>query len=171
MSKLVILVMGVSGSGKSTLGAALAADLGWPFLEGDRFHPPENIAKMAAGIPLYDADRAPWLARLRAEIESQLRAQNGGGTVLACSALKASYRRQLRGGIEARVPLVYLKGDPSGLEDRLRGRSGHYMKVDMLDSQLEVLEEPEPPERAVTIPFDLPTGEAVRLIRRALGLD
>jgi gluconokinase len=169
MPNPVILVMGPSGSGKSTLGAALAAELGWPFLEADRFHPPSNIAKMAGGIPLSDADRAPWLARLREEVDRRL--EGGGGAVLACSALRASYRRQLRAGIEVAVPLIYLKGDRSTLESRLRDRSGHYMKVDMLDSQLEALEEPEPGEGAVAIPTSLPTSEAIRLIRLALRLD
>ena len=131
--------MGVSGSGKTTIGEHLAADLGWAFYDGDDFHPDENIEKMRSGLPLSDADRVPWLTALRNLIAASLNQKRHA--VLACSALKASYRAQLL--IDDRVILVYLKGDPALIKQRLRGRQGHFMKSDMLASQLADLEEPE----------------------------
>jgi gluconokinase len=140
MSKpAVVIVMGVSGSGKSFLGSRLAAALGWRFLEGDDFHPPANIAKMSAGIPLDDADRAPFLAAIRAEIEASL--SRGEGTVIACSALKESYRRTLVVD-PSRVKIVHLSGSPALIGERLARREGHFMKASMLPSQLAALEAP-----------------------------
>lgn len=133
------IIMGVSASGKSTVGKLLAERLGWDFYDGDDFHPPANIAKMAAGIPLDDQDRAPWLARLRELIRTCLE-QNRPG-VLACSALKQSYRDELlQGNPGARF--VYLRGDYETILARISSRPGHYMKADMLKSQFAALEEP-----------------------------
>jgi gluconokinase len=130
--------MGVAGSGKTTLGVRVAETLAWEFADGDAFHSPANIEKMAHGIPLTDADRAPWLATLRRLVENWLAAGNGG--VLACSALKATYREELQ--VDSRVGFVYLKGSPELLQERLMARSGHYMKAGMLESQFAALEEP-----------------------------
>jgi gluconokinase len=152
------IIMGVAGSGKTTVGRALAAALGWEFYDGDDYHPPENIAKMAAGIPLRDADRYPWLETLRCLIASRLR--DGRSFVLACSALKAGYRDVLLkdnpGG-----QLIYLKGDYALIRDRLLRRSGHYMKSELLDSQFEALEEPD---HAFTVDIRLTVDEIVRRI-------
>ncbi len=133
------LVMGVSGCGKTTVGQALAQALGWDFYDGDDFHPPENIARMAAGIPLDDQDRAPWLARLRQLIAACL-AENRPG-VLACSALKERYRQTLVAGA-AGVQIVYLKGSYALFWSRMAARQGHYMQPEMLKSQFAALEEP-----------------------------
>lgn len=163
----VVIVMGVAGAGKSSVGALLAAENGGTFHDADDFHPAANIAKMAAGMPLDDDDRAPWLARLRREVIDATRA--GGFSVLACSALKAAYRRQLGVGSPG-VELVYLKGDIPLLEQRLGGRADHYMKKDMLDSQLATLEEP-PPEEGLTINIEPGVEEIVAEIEDMLGFD
>lgn len=131
--------MGVAGSGKSTVGAALGRALGWPFFDGDKFHPQANVEKMAQGAPLTDADRAPWLQRLHQLLAEKL--AKGQSIVLACSALKESYRRTLRGSLD--VSFVYLKGDPELIRSRLGARSGHYMPAELLQSQFDTLEEPE----------------------------
>ena len=136
------IVMGVSGSGKTSVGKSLAKHLGWDFYDADDFHPPENVAKMAKGIPLTDSNRAPWLATLHQLISSSL-AQNRPG-VLACSALKESYRQKLLEGLEDnnRVRLIYLKGSYDLIWSRMSARKDHYMKPHMLQSQFETLEEP-----------------------------
>ncbi|NWG35646.1 MAG: gluconokinase [Chloroflexi bacterium] len=139
MKPRFILVTGVAGSGKTSVGKILAKRLGWDFYDADDFHPPENIAKMTAGIPLDDSDRAPWLASLRELIVSSLQADRPA--VLACSALKERYRRQLAGE-EEEILTVYLKGDFELIRSRLFSRTGHYMKPEMLQSQFEALEEP-----------------------------
>lgn len=162
----VVIVMGVAGSGKSTIGALLASRNGGDFHDADDFHPPENIEKMTSGIPLDDADRAPWLARLREEVVDATPA--GKFSVLACSALKRAYRGQLGAGT-AGVSLVYLKGDPVTLADRLAGRCGHYMKPGMLDSQLAALEEPAPGE-GLSVEIASPADEIAAIIEAALGL-
>ena len=133
--------MGVAGSGKSTVGEALAAAVGWRFVDADDHHAAASIAKMARGEPLDDGDRWPWLDRLRAIIDGAL--AGGGALVLACSALKASYRARLAGGdAGGRVRFVYLAGTPELLRARLAQRPGHFMKPGMLDSQLATLEVP-----------------------------
>lgn len=157
--------MGVSGSGKTTVGKALAADLGWPFYDADDFHPPENVAKMAQGIPLTDADRAPWLARLRDLIIGML--AEGRNGVLACSALKQGYRDQLRVDPD-QVRFVYLKGDYETIRWRMEARPDHYMHADMLRSQFDALEEPTD---ALTLAVDQPAEDIVRQIKDALRLD
>lgn len=139
MNRRFIIVMGVAGSGKTTVGQALAKRLGWDFYDADGFHPIENISKMASGIPLDDADRIPWLASLRALISASLTEQRPA--VLACSALKESYRQKLLAQ-NSDVLLVYLKGDYDLIWSRLAERQDHYMKPEMLQSQFDVLEEP-----------------------------
>ncbi|MYM91898.1 gluconokinase [Rugamonas sp. FT82W] len=126
--------MGVSGCGKSTVGQALAAGMAVPFIEGDRFHPPANVAKMSAGIALDDADRAGWLLALREQIELA-----DGGLVLACSALKRKYRDQLRLADPA-LNFAHLSGGRALIASRMRERAGHYMPLSLLDSQLRDLE-------------------------------
>ncbi len=132
--------MGVCGSGKTTLGRALAAARHCTFLDGDQLHPPANIAKMAAGTPLTDDDRAPWLAAIRRAIDVAL--DEGSRLVVTCSALKRAYRQTLgvnRSGIAA----VLLTADPDTLRRRLEARRGHFMKPGMLESQLATLEPPD----------------------------
>jgi gluconokinase len=136
---MVIVVMGVSGSGKTTVGKLLAQALHAKFVEGDAYHPPENIEKMRQGIPLEDADRWPWLAVLSAEIDRWLAA--GREVVLACSALKQRYRDILAKGRPG-VRFVYLEGDKALIRLRLDRRQGHYMPVVLLDSQFATLEAP-----------------------------
>jgi gluconokinase len=133
------LLMGVSGSGKTTIGKALAKKLGWDFYDADDFHTSENKAKMRAGIPLNDNDRVPWLVSLHALISNCLRENKNG--VLACSALKESYRHILQSGNQDLL-IVYLKGDYDLIWGRMMARSDHYMKPEMLRSQFEALEEP-----------------------------
>lgn len=137
---MVIIVMGVSGSGKTTVGQRLATALGCRFRDADDFHPPGNIAKMAAGIALTDEDRAPWLTVLRELVENTLAA--GETLVLACSALKRAYRERLTVDA-ARQRWVYLRVPPELLAERLKARRGHYMPAVLLDSQLAALEVPE----------------------------
>ncbi|HYO74534.1 MAG TPA: gluconokinase [Archangium sp.] len=137
---MVIIVMGVSGSGKTTVGLRLAAALGYRFRDADEFHPPGNIAKMTAGIPLTDEDRAPWLAVLRELLHDTLAA--GDSLVLACSALKRTYRAGLTVDA-ARQRWVYLRASRELIAERLKARTGHYMPAALLDSQLAALEVPE----------------------------
>jgi gluconokinase len=135
---VVVIVMGVAGSGKTTIASELARTLGWEFLDADSLHSPANVAKMHAGIPLDDADRAPWLQALRREIERSLAGTRS--LALACSALKQSYREQLL--VSPDVKLVYLRGTFEVLRQRLEQRKGHFMPEQLLASQLETLEEP-----------------------------
>jgi gluconokinase len=135
---MVILVMGTTGSGKTTVGQMLAQRLGWLFLDADDFHSAQNKEKMHRGIPLSDADRAPWLAAIHDELVRQK--QQGRNVVLACSALKQEYRDELRAGLEMRV--VYLKGSEAVLRAHIEGRHGHFAGESLLASQLATLEEP-----------------------------
>lgn len=137
---MVIIVTGVAGSGKTTIGRHLAEELGWTFVDADDFHPPANVEKMSRGDPLEDADRLPWLELLSDHLRDCLDCDRH--VVLACSALKASYRKYLLID-DQRVKLVYLKIDHALVMERLRARQGHFMKAEMLDSQFAVLEEPE----------------------------
>lgn len=162
--KPVIVLMGVTGAGKTTVGQRLADALGWPFLEGDELHPPGNIDKMRRGIPLTDADRAPWLERLRARIERYL--AHDQPAVVASSALREAYRERLRADPGA-VRFVYLKGDPALLRHRLETRPGHFMKPPLLGTQLALLEEPAD---ALVIDAALPVEEIVPRIRAAFGV-
>ena len=160
---LVIVLMGVSGSGKTTVGELLAKSLEGTFAEGDAYHPAANVEKMRHGIPLDDADRQPWLETLSREIGNWLAA--GRTVVLACSALKRSYREILRGG-RPEVRFVYLKGDAALIRARLAGRSGHYMPPSLLDSQIATLEEPH---SALVVTIDGPPEEIAGRILAGLG--
>jgi gluconokinase len=137
---MVIVLMGVSGSGKTTVGKILAERLGWTFLEGDDFHPPGNVEKMRAGVPLTDADRKPWLADLRERVDAAC--TRGENAVLACSALKHSYRDYLEKHEPECVRYVYLHGSEELMRERLAGRKGHYMNPKLLHSQFDALEAP-----------------------------
>jgi gluconokinase len=137
--------MGVSGSGKSLIGATLARELDIAFVEGDDLHPPDNVTRMAAGMPLTDADRHGWLIAVAARLREAKRA--GIGLVVSCSALKRSYRDLLRSGGAADVRFVYLAGSRALLAERMAERRGHFMPPALLDSQLSSLEEPSPDER------------------------
>ena len=161
---MIVIVMGVSGSGKTTIGSLLARDLGWPFVDADDLHSPENIQRMAAGRPLSDADRQPWLARLGALIARHLFRRED--LVLACSALKEAHRRQLAGS-SPEVRFVHLKGDRGLIGQRLRQRSGHFAKEALVASQYAALEEPRD---AVTINIDERPELQVQHIRDALRL-
>ncbi len=149
----LVLVMGVSGCGKSTLGAALADALSVTFLEGDRLHPPDNVARMQAGIALTDADRQGWLAAIAALIRDAGR--TGAGLVVACSALKRRYRDMLRAD---GVPLVviHLHGPRALLADRMAARPGHFMPLSLLDSQLDTLEPPTGEPLTLTLDLQRP---------------
>ncbi len=157
--------MGVSGSGKSTVGRLLAQTLRVPFQDGDELHPPDNIARMAAGVPLTDADRYDWLAA----IGKRLAAAGGrrGGVVVACSALKRAYRDQLR-EVAPDLRLVYLHGDTVLLAERLAARRDHYMPASMLPSQLAALEPPGPQESAIAIDVAQPPEAIVQAVCRQL---
>ena len=133
-----ILVMGVAGSGKTTIARALATALGWAFHDGDDHHSVENVAKMSAGVPLTESDRAPWLATLHVLIGDSVRRDKP--VVVACSALKQAHRDELVDGID--VAFVYLRADRELVRTRLQSRTGHYMRLEMLESQFDVLEEP-----------------------------
>lgn len=151
--------MGVTGSGKSTVGALLAARLGVEFLDADEYHPPHNVAKMSAGIPLEDADRWPWLAQLNAELRRRERA------VLACSALKESYRHRLGEGLDMRY--VHLRGTPELIGARLAARQHRYMPASLLASQFAAL---EPPAHAIDIDVAQPAAECVATILAQLPM-
>jgi gluconokinase len=158
----VIVIMGVAGAGKTTVGQALAGALGWSFLDADAMHRADDVARMRDGVPMTDETRLPWLDRIRARLEAQAAA--GKATVLACSALKQSYRDRLWHG-PGRIDFVYLKGDPALYDRRLRARPDHFMKAEMLESQLTALEEPR---EALVIDAALPVDAIVAKIRAAL---
>jgi gluconokinase len=151
---MIVLVMGVAGVGKTTLGAALARRLGSRFIDADDFHPPENVAKMRAGIALEDADRWPWLARLNEELK------RAGDAVLACSALKAAYRERLAQGI-AGFTVVYLHAGAPLIRERMEQRRHRYMPAALLESQFAAL---EPPAGAIAIDVSLTPEECLTAI-------
>ena len=163
---MVVLIMGVSGAGKSTLAQQLAVALQAGYAEGDDYHPAWNVAKMAAGMPLDDADRWPWLSLLAAEINTWL--ATGKDMVLTCSALKKAYRQHL-GLMQPGVRLVYLDGSQAFIADRLRSRDGHYMPASLLASQFAALEAPNDDEAAIRIAVSLSTDAAVTAIKIALA--
>jgi len=161
---MVIVLMGVAGSGKTTVGRQLAADLGWSFADADGFHPPANVAKMSAGQPLDDTDRAPWLAAIRDYITA--RQARSESAVITCSALKERYRQAIVTD-PAQVKLVHLHGSRALLWERISSRQNHFMKPAMLDSQLAAL---EPPAGALTVDIGPPPAQIAAAIRRALSL-
>jgi gluconokinase len=163
----VVILMGVSGSGKSTVGALLASRLRWEFEDADWLHPASNVDKMHAGIPLTDEDRQPWLAAIAAWIDKTRR--SGGHGVIACSALKRSYRDLLMGD-RPDVSLVYLKGDESLIARRIATRHEHFMPRSLLHSQFEALEEPGPDENPVIVSIEPEPREIVARILSALNL-
>lgn len=137
---MIVVILGVSGSGKTTVGKAVAHRQGWPFHDGDDYHPPANVARMTAGVALTNADREPWLATLRELLLALDRQQLSA--VLACSALKNDFRRRLREGLRD-LRYVYLRADRELIRRRLADRKGHFMPATLIDSQFEALEEPE----------------------------
>jgi gluconokinase len=160
---LIVLVMGVSGAGKSAVGEALARSLGWRFIDADDFHPPANVAKMAAGIPLEDSDRWPWLQALNELLASSQ--ARGESAVLACSALKESYRERLRAGVD-RFQIVHLRGDFELIHGRLAQRRHRFMPASLLRSQFAAL---EPPADAIVVDVAADVAACVSAIAARLG--
>ncbi len=160
---MVIVLMGVTGSGKSTVGKLLASQLGWKFVEGDDFHSPTNIEKLRHGKPLNDTDRRPWLEAIREVIRTTI--ARGENAVIACSALKESYRKLLQ--IRDQVSFVYLKASMALIQDRLKNRVGHFMNPDLIQSQFDTLEEPE---HALQIDARSTATEIVQVIRNKLSI-
>ncbi len=158
-----LVIMGVSGSGKTTVGALLAGRLGWPYAEADAFHSEANVAKMAAGHPLNDEDRWPWLAAIAAWLDERI--ARGETGVVSCSALKRRYRDVLR---RPEVQFIYLDGSPELIAHRLAARHGHFFRAEMLASQFADLEPPTPDE-AITVPIDGSPADIVDAIMLALG--
>jgi len=158
---MIIVLMGVAGCGKTTVGKLLSESLNWRFIDADDFHSAENVEKMSRGIPLTDTDRRPWLEKLRSLIQEDLEA--GRSTVVACSALKQSYREVLL--VDGRVRLVYLKGSYDLITARLQDREDHYMNPALLQSQFETLEEPAD---GLTVDAALSPETIVDIITRAM---
>jgi gluconokinase len=166
-SPVVLVIMGVSGSGKSTIAALLSERLGWTFEEGDSLHPKANVEKMAAGIPLTDEDRWPWLAKVADWIDGRLDTDENG--IITCSALKRTYRNVLnRRG--SGVEFVYLAVNRVELEERVEHRPGHFMPASLLDSQLDTLEPPAHSEPAIEVDASTDPQLVVDRILRQLGL-
>ena len=161
---VIVVVMGVTGAGKTTIGVLLARQLGWEFVDADSFHSPVNVEKIRQGIALDDADRAPWLRSLHQAMGGW--AAEHKNVVLACSALKRSYRDELY--IDGETRFVYLKGSYELIYQRLRQRHGHFASETILASQFAALEEPED---AITVNIDHPEGEIVSEIVRQLNVD
>ncbi|HKP56310.1 MAG TPA: gluconokinase [Polyangiales bacterium] len=165
MTTRLLVLMGVSGSGKSTIGALLAGTLQWPYADADSFHSAANVAKMAAGHPLTDEDRAPWLQAIRAWLDE--RAKLGEPGIVTCSALKRRYRDVLR---RPEVKIVYLRGTPAQIETRMVARQGHFFRASMLESQFAALEEPAADEHVITVSIDGTPAEIVDAIIAATGI-
>lgn len=172
---MIVIVMGVTGAGKTTVGRLLATQLGWQFADADDFHPPANVEKMRHGIPLTDEDRRPWLQRLQDEITTWI--GESRSVVLACSALKRSYRLEL--GVGPEVHFVYLKGSKALITERLRLRHGHFADEKILAGQFADLEEPgegpgegskEDGAHIVTVDITPAPEQIVTHIRQELGL-
>jgi gluconokinase len=160
---MIVIIMGTTGSGKTTIGTLLAKHLGWEFVDADDFHPPANVEKMKHGIPLTDADREPWLRALHDKIVEWI--AEARSVVLACSALKKSYRDELRASPD--VKFVYLKGSYELFSQRLLARKGHFAKQDLLASQFATLEEPAD---AISVDTAPAPEQIVEEVRRQLGL-
>jgi gluconokinase len=150
--RLTLIVMGVSGSGKTTIGVALAKAMGIAFFDGDDLHSPVARAKMTAGTPLTDEDRAPWLDRIGRLLADD--AAHPDGAIVACSALRRAYRDRLRAVVGPSLRFVFLKGDKALMRDRVAARKGHYMPASLIDSQFAALESPEAESDVVTVPAD-----------------
>lgn len=159
---MIVIVMGTTGSGKTTIGSLLAKRIGWEFVDADDFHPPSNVEKMKHGIPLTDADREPWLKALHDKIVEWTAEKRS--VVLACSALKHSYRDELRASSE--VKFVYLKGSYQLFSERVLARRGHFAKQDLLASQFATLEEPTD---AIIVDAAPSPEQIVSEVRRKLG--
>ena len=160
---MIIVVMGVTGCGKTTVGRLLAQRLALPFIEGDQFHPKENIEKMKSGTPLTDEDRYPWLRALADELKRQ---EQQKGAVLACSALKEHYREILQQGLGEQIIWIYLEGSEETLRERIKNRHGHFMPEGLLRSQLETL---EIPAYAYTFSIEMPPEKIVAKIADIIG--
>lgn len=158
---MVIVLVGVTGCGKSSVGKQLAAQLGWIFLEGDDFHPPAKLEKLRRGVPLTDGDRMPWLKAIREMIRNKVNQRENA--VIACSALKKSYRRMLQ--ISSEVKFVYLRASIPLIAARLKKRRNHFMNPALIRSQFDTLEEPN---NALWIDAGLPLGEIAKLIKNGL---
>jgi carbohydrate kinase (thermoresistant glucokinase family) len=160
---MVIIIMGVAGSGKTTIGSLLAEELGWNFYDADDFHSESNREKMSQGVALTDEDRANWLISLKELIAKNI--QQNTSIILACSALKNSYRDILK--INELVKFVHLKGTYEQIKPRLQNRAGHYMSADMLDGQFDTLEEPQ---NALTIDITNTPQDILTLIHKGLNV-
>jgi gluconokinase len=158
---LRLVIMGVTGCGKSTVGEALAGRLGVDYRDGDDLHPPENVEKMRAGMPLADADRWPWLDRVAGAL------REGAPVIVGCSALKRAYRDRIRDGAGEPVRFVHLAGSRELIAGRMAQRRGHYMPLSLLDSQFAALEAPGP-EEALTVRIDQSPVGIVDEIMRSL---
>ena len=163
-----IVVMGVSGCGKTSVAEGLAASLGYSFLEGDRLHPPQNVAKMAGGVPLTDEDRQSWLDAVGARIAASI--AEGRAVVAACSALKRIYRDRLR-SFDADLRFLSLAVEPAEAKRRVAARSGHFMPASLVDSQFAALEPPQPDEAATTVDAIAPVAEIVSGARALLSFE
>jgi len=164
---VILIVAGVAGSGKTTVGALLAGRLHWRFADADTFHPEANVAKMRAGVPLTDEDRAPWLRAVGDWIDARIAAGQSG--VVTCSALKRAYRDQLLSGRPA-ATMIFLEVSRDVLISRLNSRPGHFFPEKLLDSQLETLEPPAPDERVLTVVVDGDAGQTAAKIIALLPL-
>lgn len=162
---MAIVLMGVSGCGKTRIGEALSQTIGWPFFDGDDYHPQANIDKMSHGIPLNDDDRQPWLEVLHKIIREHL--DRGEDVIVSCSALKAKYRKTLRGDLQ-NVRFVHLDGSMELIYERLLHRNGHFMKPDMLNSQFADL---ETPQEALSVSIKQPVDRVVAEIVEKLNLE
>jgi gluconokinase len=160
---MIIVLMGVTASGKSTVGKLLARQIGWNFFEGDDFHSAGNIEKLRRGEPLNDEDRRPWLHAIREVIHEAI--DRGENAVIACSALKASYRSMLQ--IKGQVSFVYLKASIALIQERLQNRVGHFMNPHLLHSQFDTLEEPK---EALQVDAGSTPAEIVQAIRNGLSV-
>lgn len=160
MSTTRFVVMGVAGCGKTSIGIGLAAALGARFIDGDDLHPAENVAKMARGVPLDDADRAPWLAT----VASRLRC-GAGVVIIGCSALQRRYRDIIREGAGGPVTFLYLAGSREVIAGRMAARQGHFMPLSLLDSQFAALEPPQVDEASITVDIDKTEAEIVAELR------
>ena len=159
-----VILMGVAGSGKTVVGMQVARKLDWIFLDADDFHPPANIEKMKHGIPLNDQDRAPWLQRLHDELQRQI--AEGHSVILACSALKETYRNVLRDEVSP-PKFVYLDVDPETIRDRLQHRTAHFFPKELLESQFAALEKPKD---AIIVDARKPLNAVIDQVIQALGV-